>query len=239
MLGVIAGYDELDPSTADIPVPDYSGAFKVQASKLRLGVPRSPFFEGLDSEIAKAMDSAIEVLRKLTATVGDITLPASSIPIDDIYAKVRSVEAYTYHRQWISESPEKYQAATRQRIIQNAADVRTPDYVQARLQLDLLRRQIKKVFTTVDLLAMPTLPSPPALISQGTNPTAVSIRNTSPFNVLGLPAISVPCGFTTSGLPIGLQIVGAPFAESTVLALAHVYERQTEWHQRRPKLNPA
>jgi len=239
MLGVIAGYDELDPSTADIPVPDYSGAFKVQASKLRLGVPRSPFFEGLDSEIAKAMDSAIEVLRKLTATVGDITLPASSIPIDDIYAKVRSVEAYTYHRQWISESPEKYQAATRQRIIQNAADVRTPDYVQARLQLDLLRRQIKKVFTTVDLLAMPTLPSPPALISQGTNPTAVSIRNTSPFNVLGLPAISVPCGFTTSGLPIGLQIVGAPFAESTVLALAHVYERQTEWHQRRPRLNPA
>jgi len=239
MLGVIAGYDELDPSTADIPVPDYSGAFKVQASKLRLGVPRSPFFEGLDSEIAKAMDSAIEVLRKLTATVGDITLPASSIPIDDIYAKVRSVEAYTYHRQWISESPEKYQAATRQRIIQNAADVKTPDYVQARLQLDLLRRQIKKVFTTVDLLAMPTLPSPPALISQGTNPTAVSIRNTSPFNVLGLPAISVPCGFTTSGLPIGLQIVGAPFAESTVLALAHVYERQTEWHQRRPKLNPA
>jgi aspartyl-tRNA(Asn)/glutamyl-tRNA(Gln) amidotransferase subunit A len=77
------------------------------------------------------------------------------------------------------------------------------------------------------------------VIAEGANPTAVSLRNTSPFNVLGLPAISVPCGFTTSGLPIGLQIVGAPFAETTVLALAHAYERETEWHQRHPKLNPA
>jgi aspartyl-tRNA(Asn)/glutamyl-tRNA(Gln) amidotransferase subunit A len=236
MLGVIAGYDELDPSSADTPVPDYSSAFKLQVSKLRLGVPRTPFFEGLDPEIAKAVDNAIEVLRKLTATVGEVKLPSTTIPIDEIYVKVRSVEGYAYHSQWITESPEKYQAVTRERISRNAAEIKAPVYAQARRELDLLRRQIKKVFTTVDLLAMPTLPTPPGAIAQGAEP---SIRNTSPFDVLGLPAISVPCGFTTSGLPIGLQIVGAPLAESTVLALAHAYERETEWHKRHPKVNPA
>lgn len=234
MLGAIAGYDELDPSTADVPIAGYSSACKTQVSKFRLGIPRIPFFEELDSEIAKAADTAIEVLRKLTATIQEIKLPEGSIPVEEIYAKVRSVEAYTYHRQWILESPDKYQAVTRQRIIQNAADITAPDYVQARLQVDLLRRQIKQVFTAVDLLVLPTLPSPPVLIADGTNPTAVSIRNTSPFNVLGLPAITVPCGFTASSLPIGLQIVGAPFMESTVLALAHAYEKETEWHRRRP-----
>ena len=238
ILGVIAGYDELDAATSDISVPDYSSALKLQASKLRLGLARTPFFEGLDPEIEKALNAAIEVLSKLAATVGEITLPVSSILIDEIYTKVRSVEAYTYHRQWITETPEKYQAATRQRIIKNAAEITTTDYVQARLQLDLLRRRIKDVFTTVDLLVMPTLPTLPVLIADANNPTAVSIRNTSPFDVLGLPAISLPCGFTTSGLPIGLQIVGAPFAESTVLTLAHAYEMETQWHKRHPRVNP-
>ncbi len=239
MLGVIAGFDDLDPSTAETPIPDYSSAFKMQTSKLRLGTPRTPFFDALDPEIAKAVDAAIEVLRKLTATVGEITLPSASIPIDEIYAKVRSVESYAYHSQWIAESPEKYQAATRERIVRNSAEIKAPAYAQARRQLDLLRREIKKVFATVDLLITPTLASPPVVIAQGADPTAVSIRNTSPFDVLGLPAISVPCGFTTSGLPIGLQIVGAPFAETTVLALAHAYERETEWHKRHPDLTPA
>ena len=236
ILGVIAGYDELDPSSADTPVPDYNSAFKLQVSKLRLGVPRTPFFEDLDPEIAKAVDNAIELLRKLTATVGEVKLPSTTIPIDEIYVTVRSVEGYAYHSQWITESPEKYQAVTRERISRNSAEIKAPAYAQARRELDLLRRQIKKVFTTVDLLTMPTLPTPPGAISQNAEP---SIRNTSPFDVLGLPAISVPCGFTTSGLPIGLQIVGAPFAEPTVLALAHAYERETEWHKRHPKVNPA
>jgi aspartyl-tRNA(Asn)/glutamyl-tRNA(Gln) amidotransferase subunit A len=239
MLSVIAGYDELDPSTAAVPIPNYGSAFKMQTSKLRLGIPRTPFFDALDLEIAKAVDAAIEVLRKLTATIGEITLPSASISIDEIYSKVRSVEGYAYHSRWIAESPEKYQPATRERIIRNSAEIKASTYAQARRQLDLLRREIKKVFVTVDLLVTPTLPSPPVAIAQAADPSAVSIRNTSPFDVLGLPAISVPCGFTTSGLPIGLQIVGAPFAETTVLALAHAYERETEWHKRHPDLTRA
>ena len=238
MLRVIAGYDELDPTSVDAPVPDYSRAFKMQASRLRLGIPRTPFFDSLDGEIAKAVDTAIEVLRKLTAAVEEITLPLASLPIDEIYAKVRGVETYTYHSQLIAESPEKYQVTTRQRI-QNSAEVKSESYVQARRQLDLLRREIKNVFAKVDLLITPTLPSPPVTIAQGADPTAVSIRNTVPFDVFGLPTVSVPCGFTSSGLPIGLQISGAPFAESTVLALAHAYEQATEWHTRHPKLDAA
>lgn len=239
MLGAIAGYDELDPSTAETPVPNYSSGFNMQVSKMRLGIPRTPFFDGLDPDIGKAVDAAIEVLRKLTATVREVTLPSVDISLDEIYARVRSVEAYTYHSQWIADSPEKYQPSTRQRIIQNAAKVKTEDYVQARRHIDLLRREVKKTFASADLLITPTLPTPPVLITEGANPTAVSIRNTLPFDVLALPAISVPCGFTATGLPIGLQIAGAPFAESTVLALAQGYERETEWHKRRPRVNPA
>jgi aspartyl-tRNA(Asn)/glutamyl-tRNA(Gln) amidotransferase subunit A len=239
ILGVIAGFDELDPSTVETPTHDYSSAFKMQASKLRLGIPRTRFFDALDPEIAKAVDAAIEVLRKLTATVGEITLPSASIPIDEIFARVRGVESYAYHSPWIAESPEKYQAATRERIIRNSAGITAPAHAQARRELDLLRREIGQVFATVDLLVMPTMPSPPVAIAQAADPTSVSIRNTVPFDVFGLPAISVPCGFTTSGLPIGLQLVGAPFAETTVLALAHTYEQETEWHKRHPTLTPA
>jgi Asp-tRNA(Asn)/Glu-tRNA(Gln) amidotransferase A subunit family amidase len=110
-----------------------------------LGIPRAPFSKAFDPEIAKALAVAVEVLRKLTATVGEASLPPA--PFAEIFSKVQAAEAYA--------------------------------------------------------------------------------RNTSPFDLLGLPAISVPCGFTTSGLPIGLQIVGAPFVESTVLALAHAYEQAT------------
>ena len=239
LLGVIAGYDELDPSSVETAVPDYRSAFKMQAAKLRLGILRTPFFDGVDPEIAKAVSAAIEVLRKLAPTVAEVSLPSLGIPLDEVYTKVRGVEAYTYHAQWIAESPEKYQTPTRQRMIENAAAVKAVAYAEARRQVHVLRRAIQKTFASVDLLITPTLPSPPVEITEGTSATAVSIRNTSPFNVLGLPAISVPCGFTAAGLPIGLQIVGAPFAESTVLTLAHAYEGETEWHKRHPKLNPA
>jgi aspartyl-tRNA(Asn)/glutamyl-tRNA(Gln) amidotransferase subunit A len=200
MLGVIAGYDERDPTTIDAPVPDYSRAFKTPVSKLRLGIPRTPYFDGLEPDIAKA------------------------------------VEALAYHSQWITTSPEKYQQATRDRILQLSANVKASEYVLARNQLESLRREIRKVFSSVDLLITPTMPGSPVLIAQSSTLDAVNFRNTAPFDIYGLPAITVPCGFTGAGLPIGLQICGAPFAESTVLALARAYEQATEWHDRHPSL---
>ena len=248
MLGAIAGYDELDPASVDVRVPDYGLTFQAQVSKLRLGVPRVPFFDGLDPEVDKATAAAIEVLRGLAAEVRDLTSPIVAAPLLEIWTKVAGAESYTYHSQWLAESPEKYQPATRRRLVaptnagvqrQNSAELKASTYLEARRQLDLLRREIRKAFAKIDVLILPTLLSPPATVAQGADPTIVSIRNTAPFSVLGLPALSLPSGFTIAGLPIGLQIVGAPFAESTVLALAHAYERQTEWHKRHPKLDLA
>ena len=239
MLAAIAGYDELDPTTVNTPVPDYSRAFRSQTSNLRLGLPQSPFFDSLDPEIAKAVDTAIAVLRKLTASVEDVVLPPTTIPLDQIFIDVLSVEAYAYHSQWLSESPEKYGATTRQRLVENSAGIEPWAYARSRRELDLLRREIKKTFAAVDLLITPTMSLLPAKISDNVDAKGglkypLGIRNTAPFDVLGLPAISVPCGFTTSGLPVGLQIAGAPFADSAVLTLARAYELETEWHRRSP-----
>src|SRR2546427_13046962 len=122
MLGVIAGFDELDPTTVDAPVPDYYRALKMPVAKLRLGVPRTPFFDNLDPEIGKAVDAAIEVLRKLTASLREVQLPpAGNVGAPAIHRVIMGPEAYAYHSQWITDSPEKYQPATRERLIQFAS----------------------------------------------------------------------------------------------------------------------
>jgi aspartyl-tRNA(Asn)/glutamyl-tRNA(Gln) amidotransferase subunit A len=231
MLQVIAGYDALDPATVSVPVPDYSRGLQMDAAMFRLGIPRSPFFEDLNPEVAKAVEEAIGVLRKITKSVIDTKLPQppSTIPII-------GTEAYAYHSKWIAESPGLYQPFTRQRIIQFAAGVKASDYAEALRQTNLLRREIVNVFASVDLLITPTMPRPAGTLAESGNFDPIGVRNTSPFDIFGLPAISVPCGFTNSGLPIGLQIAGAPWAEPTVLALAHAYERETEWHKKHPKL---
>ena len=248
MLGTIAAYDEFDPASVDVPVADYSLAFQMQVSQLRLGIPRVPFFEGLDPEIEKATAAAIEVMGKLAAEVRDLTSSIVAAHLMEIWVKVAGAESYTYHSHWLAESPEKYQAATRGRLLapnnagvqgENSTQMKASTYLEARRQLDVLRREIRKVFANVDLLILPTMLAPPVTIAQGGDPTIVNPRNAASFSVLGLPALSLPSGFTTGGLPIGLQIVGAPFAESTVLALAHAYERETEWHKRHPKVDPA
>ena len=237
LLGVIAGYDEQDTTTMNVPVPDYSRDLRAHPSKLRLAIARTPYFDDLDPEIAKAVDTAIGVLSRLTAGVSEVTLPPAGFLPGDPFSNLRAIEAYAYHAEWITKSPEKYQRVTRDRIIQLSAGVQAADYVQARRQLDRLRREIKNTFSNVDLLITPTMPRPPVPIEEGATFEAVPTRNTAPFDVFGLPTISVPCGFMSAGLPIGLQIIGAPFAESRVLALAHAYEQVTEWHNRHPKLN--
>ena len=248
MLGVIAGFDELDPTTVEVPVPDYTRAFKMQVAKLRLGLPRTNFFEGLDPEYAKAVDSAIEVLRKLTAGVADVQLPVAVNA-----ATIWGPETYAYHAKWLTESPEKYQTATRTQMIRSN-EIKPDVYAEARRQVDLVRREIKKVFLQVDLLITPTMKTPPGTITTALNSPAplppnpaatgnatrnaggAGLNSVGAFDVYGLPAITVPCGFTSSGLPIGLQISAAPFAESTMLALARAYEQATEWHTKRPAL---
>lgn len=229
IMNVIAGYDPLDPTTSDVPVPDYVRALKTPTARLRLGRPAG-YFEGLHPEVAKAVDAAIEVLRTLTATLSDVQLPGA---ING--AQLWGPEAYAYHAPWFTKTPEKYQPSVRRSLEQGAA-VKGSDYAQARRQVDLLRREIRKVFANVDLLVTPTMITPAPLLEGGAN-AGPGRNNNAPFDVFGLPGISVPCGFSSGELPVGLQIVGAPFAEPAVLALAHAYEQRTEWHNRRPRLS--
>jgi aspartyl-tRNA(Asn)/glutamyl-tRNA(Gln) amidotransferase subunit A len=234
LLEAIAGYDPLEPNSVDYPVERYSMAMRARTNALRIGVVRHPFFEQLDPEIETAVNSALEVIGKLTAGIGDAQLPAyERLP-------VASVEAYAFHLPYFSKTPELYQTMTRQRIA-SGATVTATAYVEGRRELDRLRRAVGDVFSSVDLLVTPTSPVRQMTIEEGAIPdvppaggVALSLRNTQPFDIFGLPAISVPCGFTRDGMPIGLQITGPRFGESRVLALANAYQQVTDWHTRQP-----
>jgi aspartyl-tRNA(Asn)/glutamyl-tRNA(Gln) amidotransferase subunit A len=232
MLGAIAGYDPFEPTSVVAPVPDYTRAIGVPTSKLRVGVARMPFFDGLNPDVAKALEAAIGAIKKLTASVVDVHLPDAG----NITA-VWNAEIYAYHQPWITKTPELYQEATRT-LIQGAGKASATTYAQARRNVDVLRREIKKIFSTVDLLITPTQRSVAQPIAGSPEPGGPGgLYNTAAFDIYGLPTISVPCGFSSAGLPIGLQISGNHFAETTVLTLAHAYEQATEWHKRRPTLS--
>ena len=205
-------------------------------SELRLGVPRALFYEGLDPDIQDATRSALAVLATLGGRERDVTLATGS----DSVGIVLRAEAYAYHQPMVARTPELYQPETLRRI-RGGAEITAAAYVAARRELERLRHEVPAVFETVDLLVTPTLPVPPPAIDELLADMAnlrarenVLLRNTRPFNALGLPTISVPCGFTRDGLPIGLQITGAAGDEARVLALAYAYEQATDWHTRRP-----
>lgn len=241
LLGVMAGFDERDPTSVDVRVADYASGVGAPTASLRLGVPTVGFFENLDAEVEAALDAALDVLGELTAGVREVDVPAAGSVVD-----IWNPEIYAYHEPWITASPELYQAPTRA-LIERAAATSAAVYARARRRVDILRRGIDRVFSEVDLLITPTLRAPPGLIVPGASPSAApagpppgggagGLNNTAAFNIYGLPTISVPCGFTEDGLPIGVQISGAHFDETTVVALAHAYEQATEWHRRRPTL---
>ena len=229
MMNIIAGFDALEPTSVEVAIPDYTQAMKTSTAKLRLGVARRPFFDNLNPEVAAAVDAAMKVLQRMTAGTVDVELP----PVGNA-ATLWGSEAYAYHKPWITQSPEKYQPGTRAQL-QRTANANGAEYAQARRDLDLVRREIRKVFTKADLLVAPTMKAPPALLSAPGGGAAGGNNNVA-FDMYGVPSISIPCGFTNSGLPIGLQISGAHFGEINVLALAHAYEQATEWHKKNPKL---
>ena len=238
MLQVIAGYDPEDTSSTNMAVPDYAGTLAARGSALRIGIPRAHFYEGLHPEIQATMNTALSTLGKLTANQSEVGIPVSNDAVDLII----KAEAYTYHREYITKTPELYQAETLKRI-QRGAEVSMAAYVYGRRQLDQFRRSVHKVFDAADLLVTPTTPVPPFTISELLadlenlfTKELLTLRNTPPFNLLGLPTVSVPCGFTSNGLPIGMQITGPPWSEATVLRLAYVYEQATDWHDRKPNL---
>jgi aspartyl-tRNA(Asn)/glutamyl-tRNA(Gln) amidotransferase subunit A len=231
LLAAIAGYDPGDTTSINAPAADYEAATRGETSALRLGIPRTLYFEDLHPEIEKAVNAALERLRRLTAGLREVELPA--IP-KDMFGTILGAESYTFHASYLAKMPQLYQAEIRQRAERLGPKVTAAMYIESRRDLDRLRRAVGSVFAGVDLLVTPTTPIPPTTIDE--EGPHLSHRNMMPISVYGLPAISIPCGYSESGLPIGLQIVGPRFGEPKALALAHAYERATEWHKRRPPL---
>jgi aspartyl-tRNA(Asn)/glutamyl-tRNA(Gln) amidotransferase subunit A len=230
VLQAIAGHDADDVGSVDVPVANYLSGLRDGAGKLRVGVPREYFFDDLDPEVASATEYALREISSLGAEIREVRL---DVPVD---RTLQAAEAFAYHSENVAKTPELYQPETLRRIRSGEA-VTAAEYIQRRRGLEEARRGIGRAFADVDLLVTPTTPMPaPAIADLRADPEALRpaelklLRNTRPFNVWGLPAISVPCGFTLSGLPIGIQIAGPHWREDLVLRVARAYEQATAWH---------
>jgi aspartyl-tRNA(Asn)/glutamyl-tRNA(Gln) amidotransferase subunit A len=233
LLQALAGYDATDPMSRDEPVPDYTEALNANARRFRIGVPRALFAEQLDPEHAAAFSQALGVLGSRVDAVRDIELPPVrfSIGFDTM------AEFYSEHEPYITKTPELYQPQTRQ-TIEDAGRVTAAAYSRSQYEMAFARRAVVGVFSKIEVLVLPTMLQPPQSIEElPKRPRGLlNLKLVMPFNLYDLPAVTVPCGFTKAGFPIGLQIVGPRFGELKILALAHAYEQATDWKRRRPVL---
>jgi len=221
LLQAIAGYDKLDTTSVDWPVESYTDSLNLR-SKPRIGVVRRPFFDDLDPEIENAINNALKQISYLSSDILEVDLPATP-------GAVQAAEVYAVHSKYFSASPELYGPWMRERMRQAAA-VDAATYIQARQELDRVRRSAPEVFVNVDFLVTPTTPVPPITLKEAMEMSPepageLWLRNTRPFNAYGFPTISIPCGFTRTGLPIGLQIAGPNFAEASLLSFAYALEQ--------------
>jgi aspartyl-tRNA(Asn)/glutamyl-tRNA(Gln) amidotransferase subunit A len=233
LLQVLAGYDARDPTSVDLPVPDFSAGLRKGVRGSRIGVVRSFFFDECDPEVVGAVDAAIRVLEDQGARIDEIELA----DIDAAFAAgviTIAVEGAAYHAADLRERPELFSDELRAGF-ELGSFYQATDYVQAQRLRRHLLDQVSRDMANLDAIVMPTTPVPATPIEDSPIGHAMlRPRNTMPFNALGLPAISVPCGFTAAGLPIGLQIAGHAFDEATVLRVAHAYEQATDWRRKPP-----
>lgn len=207
-----------------VPPSNFLTVWDGSRSKLRVGVPRSFFFDDLDPEVTLAVDKAFEVLKSLTSDICEVVLA----PDND--RTVQAAESYAFHAASVAKTPELYQPETLRRI-KTGEKITAEEYQRKRAELEVERERIRSVFETIDLIVTPTTPIPAPRIAELKENLELLrprelllLRNTRPFNVWGLPAISIPCGSTKAGLPIGLQIAGPPGREDMVLQFAYACE---------------
>jgi aspartyl-tRNA(Asn)/glutamyl-tRNA(Gln) amidotransferase subunit A len=240
LLEVLSGWEPSDPTTRrreEDPTP-----IEKSIAGLLLGVPRKYFFEGLQPDVEVAVEAALEVLRTQGAILREVDWPDVHLSNSATWTIILA-EASAYHRPWFRGRADEYSAETRANL-ELAEFLSAADYIQAQRVRSVLQQQVGDLLKGVDALVTPALAITPPRVGQTTvevggklkeiNP--VFIRLADPFNLTGLPAISVPCGFGADALPIGLQIAAAPFAESMVVRIARAFESATEWHTRRPPL---
>ncbi len=230
LLQVLAGRDPADPSTVAIPVPDYRRAMQGEVRGLRLGVPKDLFFERLDPEVRAAVLAAARSLEGLGAVVEEIPLPKIHHAGPASFAIIAS-EAMAYHEPYLRTRAAEYGDDVRARLT-TGQFVLAHQYLKAQRARQVIRAEMDAALTRVDALLTPTTPIPaPRLEEREITVDGVTqdarwwlIRCTRPINVTGHPALSVPCGVTASGLPIGLQLVGRFFDEASLLLIGHAFE---------------
>jgi aspartyl-tRNA(Asn)/glutamyl-tRNA(Gln) amidotransferase subunit A len=226
--------DALADGGARIAASNLDGTIK----SLAVGVARQGFFDGVDADVAKCVEQALEVIRTQVGTVREVTVKAG------VSWTKFDPEILEYHQQMIMNSPELYQPATLERL-RGCAAIPVAEFEEAKNELAGARREAEKVFEEVDVVITPTCLVGAPKVSDLQAMTAVELRvyevkyllrNTGPFSLLFWPSVSVPCGFTTDGLPVGLQISARPRADDVALRVAHAYEQATEWHTRVPPI---
>lgn len=228
VLQAIAGYDACDITSCNVPAADYAGALSEGAKQLRVGVPREYFFDDLDPEVAGSIENALQTIQSLVGGIRDVRLDVSTD------RTLQAAEAYALHAEDVTQHSDLLFPETVRRI-RNGEGITAAEYIARRRELDEARRNIAQVFAEIDLLVTPTTPvTAPTIAELRADPEALRpaelklLHNTRPFNVWGLPAISVPCGSTKNGLPIGLQIAGPHWREDLVLRLAYGYEQAAQ-----------
>jgi aspartyl-tRNA(Asn)/glutamyl-tRNA(Gln) amidotransferase subunit A len=250
LLQIVAGRDPLDATSSAEPVPDClaslgrPGSPDTSLAGLRVGVPENFFFEGVHAEMEAAVRKAATVIAGLGAQVSEIRLPDPKA-MSDVCNVVSRSEGSTIHSRLLRERPHEVQPVVRARL-ELGMHIAAHDYLQAlRLRAHLTRDFIADVFARVDVLLAPVIPEPAPPLTHATDGSVDELvarqgrfsRLTRPFNGLGLPALSVPCGFSSAGLPLGFQLVGRPFAEPTVLRVGDAYQQATDWLSRLPALD--
>lgn len=235
LLQVLAGYDAQDPGSVDIAVPDFSAELGQGIEGLKIGHVRH-FYDGdaeAHPEMAKAVDDAAATLRQLGAEVREITLPS----LQDFTACNRIIlgaEAYAIHRRWLQERPGDYAQLTRQRLL-NGAGISAADYIDALRWRTRLIAETDAAMADLDCIVTASSLDPAARLDDPEGLARTYPRQCrQPFNVTGQPALAIPAGFSSDGLPLSIQLVGHPWQEPRIYRVAHAYEQATEWTRHRP-----
>ena len=261
VLQTIAGFDPRDSTSADLPVPNYLEAIKQGAKGIRLGVPKEYFVAGLDPEVKQALQKALDRCRALGMTVTDVSLPHTEYAIPTYYVVAtaeassnlarfdgvqygyRSGNGRTLLEMYSTTRGEGFGPEAKRRIILGtfvlSSGYYDAYYGHALKVRTLIKRDFDRVFEQVDCLLTPTTPTPAFRLGEKlADPLTMYLSDifTISVNLAGMPGLSLPCGFSASGLPIGMQLIAKPFAEETLFRVGHAYEQAAGWHKREPKL---
>jgi aspartyl-tRNA(Asn)/glutamyl-tRNA(Gln) amidotransferase subunit A len=235
LLQAIAGADRRDPSAALQPVPDYCAVLQGDIRGLRLGVPRSYFFEAADPDVVAAVQQAIETMLHLGAMVREINLPHAQYGPSASWT-IAYTESFTFHRANFFARARDYTPAFFHKIA-GAACLTAEERITAQRLRQVITAEFVAALASVDVIVTPTT-AYPAHALHGPSPQADMRSLTRPVSLTGLPALALPCGFTSSGLPVSMQLTGRAWEEGTILRLAYAYEQAAGWYQRRPPLRP-